>query len=364
MTLTDLGIRQLPFQPSGQKDYPDTLPGLALRVGKQTKTFMLLLGSGRHRKRLKLGQYPYLSLADARSRAKTLIGEHQSRKADPSLVPFKEAYERFMTAYEAKNRASTVKDMDSYLTRFLMPKLENKAVQHLSRALVVQILDNIEKPAVAHHFFTSAHTFFQWCKRYGISNPLDGVEKPPKSKPRTRLITNAEFVKIWRASLLCSTYGRLIRFLFTTGQRRSQGAYLHDSWIDRGEKIITFPPQFMKTRVEMVLPYGNLTAQQLSNEPGLQFPTAAGKQLGDWGARKDRLDEHLTIPPYTVHDIRRFYSSTHSAIKTPPHIRELLLAHTIGSAVSRTYDRYGYLEEKREAQLAYETYLSKLLEGL
>jgi hypothetical protein len=52
MRLTDQRIRSIPFLQSGQRDYADeALSGLALRVGKRTKTFMYLAGKGANRQR-------------------------------------------------------------------------------------------------------------------------------------------------------------------------------------------------------------------------------------------------------------------------------------------------------------------------
>src|SRR5438034_5429929 len=76
MHLTDIAIRALPHPTAGQKDYVDDLqPGLVVRVGKRTKTFMMVVAKGKNRERVTLGRYPNTSLADARSRARALIGE-------------------------------------------------------------------------------------------------------------------------------------------------------------------------------------------------------------------------------------------------------------------------------------------------
>jgi len=233
----------------------------------------------------------------------------------------------------------------------------------MTRARLVTILDEIESTAVGHHFYAVAHTFFKWCRRYGLQNPLDGVEKPPKPKARTRLLTDDEFLTVWRASYQMGTYGRCLRTFFSTGQRRTQIAHLHSDWIDRDRRVIRFPAEIMKTRREHVLPYGPLTASLLSNDTGLQFPTARGGLMADWDTWKRTLDKLAPIAHWVHHDGRRFYSSTHAKIGTPRHIREMLLSHTRpagASEVETIYDRYDYLEEKRAAQLAYEDHVTNL----
>lgn len=58
---------------SAQTDYFDeTVKGLALRVGKQRKSWTLHLTANGVRRRLTLGLYPAMSLAAARTRALTI----------------------------------------------------------------------------------------------------------------------------------------------------------------------------------------------------------------------------------------------------------------------------------------------------
>jgi hypothetical protein len=68
MHLTDLKLRALPFE-DGQRDYPDdATTGLSVRVGKRTKTFMLMLRNPR--RRITVGHYPDLHpIARQRTRA-------------------------------------------------------------------------------------------------------------------------------------------------------------------------------------------------------------------------------------------------------------------------------------------------------
>src|SRR5690625_4589316 len=68
-----------------QEDVWDELvPGLALRVGRTgSKTWMVRYrANGRHR-RMKLGTYPHLSLADARERARRALADAQAGE-DPA----------------------------------------------------------------------------------------------------------------------------------------------------------------------------------------------------------------------------------------------------------------------------------------
>src|SRR5229473_400078 len=123
MHLTDIAIRALPHPTAGQKDYVDDLqPGLLVRVGKRTKTFMMVVAKGKNRERVTLGRYPNTSLADARSRAKALVGEAQDRKNKPPRMTFEEAFTLFKHTHTSqKNRPRTAKDTERIIEKHLVP---------------------------------------------------------------------------------------------------------------------------------------------------------------------------------------------------------------------------------------------------
>lgn len=122
MHLTDLVVKSLPLQESGQKDYTDdTMAGLTVRVGTRTKTFMLVVGSGKTRKRHTLGKYPHLPLQDARKKARIIIVEREKAPQDDQApeVLFDDALDKFLEAYAEKNKDSTVYDTSRILNRRL-----------------------------------------------------------------------------------------------------------------------------------------------------------------------------------------------------------------------------------------------------
>jgi integrase len=358
MHLTDMAIASLKPPRSGQKTYfDDGLKGFGIRLSYGgTKTFVLMQGSARQL--TTLGRYnpPHFTLAKARSKARALIGAHQSEQRAPQIT-VQDALDRFMEHYAAKNKKSTVEETERLLRRYLA---FNGKLADIKRSQLVQKLDAIEALSERRHFFTAAHTFFRWCRRYDLPNLLEGVEKPPKNPSRARLLTNEEMAVVWEKTHRLGVYGLICRVLIVSGQRLTQIAHLHSSYLDRGKKLIAWPPELMKGR-EFILPYGDLLHSQLPQGDGLLFTNEEGAPFNSWSDPHKELLDLCRIPHFTRHDFRRFYSSTHSAIGTPPHIRELLLDHAIGSEVSRIYDRYTYMAEKCAAQLAYEEYVVTVL---
>ena len=85
MRLTARTVAALTTERTQEDFWDELVPGLALRVGRGgSKTwYVRYRANGRHR-RLKLGAYPHLSLADARERARRVLADAQAGD-DPAV---------------------------------------------------------------------------------------------------------------------------------------------------------------------------------------------------------------------------------------------------------------------------------------
>jgi hypothetical protein len=114
MRLTDQGIRALSFTQRGQREYPDAaVPGLLLRVGRRTKTFMLLVNHRRERKRYTIGRYdpPHFTLAMAREKGKDLAAEHRLTPLQPRKLShtYQEALRTYFATHSAQRHRATTR---------------------------------------------------------------------------------------------------------------------------------------------------------------------------------------------------------------------------------------------------------------
>lgn len=82
-----------------------------------------------------------------------------------------------------------------------------------------------------------------------------------------------------------------------------------------------------------------------------------------WSKAKKTLDQICPLAHWTLHDLRRTFSTIHGRIGTPPHIAERLVNHVDGVAsdVEQTYDLYTYLPEMRKAMDAYEAEILRII---
>ena len=83
-----------------------------------------------------------------------------------------------------------------------------------------------------------------------------------------------------------------------------------------------------------------------------------------WSKAKRRFDQPLETTPYTLHDLRRTFSSNLARLGTPIHVTEKLLNHASGtvSGVAAIYNRYSYLDEMREAVRQHDEFLAQIVQ--
>lgn len=161
-------------------------------------------------------------------------------------------------------------------------------------------------------------------------------------------------------------YGGIVQLLILTGQRRGEIASMEWSWI--GEAEITLPAGFTKNKRAHSFPLSPMTMNVLEEFPesdGLLFPARghADRPFSGWSKSKPRFDKGIDVTDYTLHDLRRTFSSNMARLGTPIQVTEKLLNHVSGtvSGVAAVYNRYSYMDEMREALQRHDEFLTNLL---
>ena len=95
--LTELVVRNTPAPEKGQTNvFDNVIRGFHLRISQGgTRTFCLLFGEAR--RRITIGQYPVISLAQARAEAKRILAE-KTLGRERGIVSFKAALDEFERA--------------------------------------------------------------------------------------------------------------------------------------------------------------------------------------------------------------------------------------------------------------------------
>ena len=211
--LTDVAIRKAEPPSAGQVEIWDgKLPGFGVRVSSSgAKSFVLVYRHAGKPRRMTLGRYPMLSLADAREKATAAIRQLE-QGIDP--VPTKEEIQRqdearvvyrfedvvasFVKLHcERHNRAVTAKDTARILKNRFVTRWADRDIREITRMEIVRLLDGIVEagtPSAANHALSAIRKFFNWCLERGLleTSPCLGVKKPTKDRSRDRVLDEAE----------------------------------------------------------------------------------------------------------------------------------------------------------------------------
>jgi integrase len=174
-------------------------------------------------------------------------------------------------------------------------------------------------------------------------------------------------------------YGALYKLLLLTGLRLGEVCGARRSEFDQERREWTIAAQRMKkTRAgaePFVVPLTDAIMDVLSDLPHFDdgdclFSLSFGKtpmRVDVFSHAKDELDalmrEELNrpLPDFVNHDVRRTVRTHLSALRIAEEVREAVLAHTRGG-IKGVYDRYTYLDEKREALTAWNNRLRSIVE--
>ena len=372
--LTDIAVRNLKPSVGRQVDvYDSKIRGLAVRVSPMgTKAFVIWYRIGSKARRLTLGRFPTMTLAEARKRAQEALlqvadgkdpaAEKQRARSEYDGKLFSTLVDEFIETY-AKRKTRGWHETDRLLRREFVSFWASWPVQTISRQDVAKVLNAIVKrgsPSVANHALAALRKMFNWAIEYGHldRSPCFGIKAPTKLKSRDRVLTVEELVCIWQAAeKMGYPYGRIIQLLILTAQRRNEVTGMRWVELDLAKATWTIPAERTKPGRTHELPLSESAVKLLQGLPKTHevfvFPAARGKDntVSGFSKRKRQLDELAEFGTWRLHDLRRTVASRLAQLRVPPHIIEKILNHTTGTlgGVAGIYNRFGYLDEMREA---------------
>ena len=354
--------------------YFDTkIRGFGMRVGTNRRTWIVL--QGQKSAKVRLGHYPALSLADARKRAMVALGTPYQPSVAPSFIDAREQY---------LNTGKWRPGFEYQLTRWLRLYFDwAKPLDQITPNDVMLAIEAIKKPSERNHAFQSIRACFAWCiPRYLKHSPCYGLKGPPKSTPRTRVLSDLEIGRIWKAceganrgktisgeqrkSLLGdppplpASFCQIVKLLLLTGQRRGEIAGLQPSWIHDDQIII--PKEIAKNARQHTVPLGPI-AKNIILHAQLPFTSRGTKTFNNWTYNKSVLDTLSGVTGWTLHDCRRTVASNMGALGVRLEVIERILNHVSGSfgRVAGTYQRYEFVPEMRDGMEKWETRLRTIV---
>jgi integrase len=389
MRLTRPNITRLKL-PQGKSElivFDDALPGFGIRLragGKRVWIAQYRLGT--KQRRITLGNVEAVNPDDARQLAKSVLakvhlgGDPQAEKGDArakASITFGAVSERYLAYAKGRLKSRSYEEVERHLVRQWAP-LKGLQLHKITRANVAARLNEIAKahgPFAANRSRASLSAMFTWALRQGEvdSNPVVGTGKATEEVSRDHVIRDDELAAIWHA---CrdDDYGRIVRLLILTAQRREEVGALAKAEIDAAAALWTIPRSRTKNALEHEVPLSHPAMELLQQVPRRDGRTLLFGQgeggFGGWSKAKAALDERIAksgvkVRPWRIHDIRRTVATRMGDLGTLPHVIEAVLNHVSGhkAGVAGVYNRALYRAEKRQALALWGDHVDTLVSG-
>ena len=382
--------------------------GLELRVGKKegSKTWALLYTrqTDSRVRRVTIGPYPEIGLAEARRRALGLKVNIETG-ADPATgiqesnaaPTFKELSDEWIRIHGPSKGAKSLSDNVSMLRRHILPVIGAKMAHDVTKRDVLRLLDLValkpdarlgKKSSAARktrdvpvldtarqlsHRPARVYEVIRAIYRWAISRDILAIDptfgmKPPlkKERPRERALTSEEIKQFWTRlgdTPLTEGVQLALKLALVTAQRIGEVSNIvkTELALHGPTPIWSLPAERSKNREGHRIPLSPLAvrlikeAQTLSGESTFLFPSPKdGTSIGSGAATKgmQRARPTFDLPDFRVHDLRRTAATGMAELGFNPYTISLVLNHIsarTGTITSAVYVKYSYDKEKREA---------------
>lgn len=345
------------------------------------------------RKMRKIGSYPADSLIFAREvfarDYATIIssGRPISMAADKRPGTVEDLFAAYSDALEKANRSSH-KEVRRGLEMVVDKLGALRPARDITAEDIVAVLSPIFErgsPSMADHVRSYIRSAYTWglkaendyrstsARRFRLTlNPAASIPTEPKNAGQ-HWLREPEWCQLWRwlqepPARVHLPYVHALLLLMMTGQRVQEICQLKDAQYDRQEGLL----EWMKTKngLPHIIPLPGLAVELLErltpNQYGLFFPSAKDPRIEMTHdalyafVRRQQLKGF--IPDFTNRDLRRTFKTLAGKAGLSKEIRDRLQNHTEQDVGSKSYDRYGYMPEKRAAMDAWDKFMRQILD--
>jgi integrase len=371
--------------------------GFAIRVlPSGVKRFEYIYSVDGKRRILHLGNYPAVTLAEAREKyleaaqktAKGVDPQNELQVLDdaPTVAGLANLYLKHIEGHLV---ARSVAHQTRSITRDVLPVIGNVRVADIRRRDAIHLIESIAKraPGQARNVLLHARTMFTYAVHRELIeyNPFSGVGAAvPKAAPRSRerVLEQAEIQKVleclWQGAET-SFVRRAILLVLVTGQRPGEVVGMHSREISLGEGKPhcaecrrcgwwTIPKERSKNGRENRVYLTPLALELIVPLKGYFFPAGRG---ASGPLLTNTLAHHISsvlYPKYfgferwTPHDLRRTAATGLAALGCTDEIIDAIQNHKKKGVVA-TYNRYRYDSEKEEWLSKWSDFLVGYLAG-
>lgn len=374
------------------------------------KTFFLSYTSPEDgkRKQVSIGQFPALTLKEARLKAGTLreavnsgkdlaVEKKQaiaSRMEQRALGTLGNLIDLYIADLETDGKR-TAKEVRRIQGKDIPPALLARPAHLITKDDILDTLTPIaQRGALVHsdnvraflraafELGLNAESMTRWrgkAPKFNLQhNPVATVKKSISRKPRgKRALSRMEVHQLWHNDLMTKPMLQALKLLLATGQRVEE--ILHATWgeIDTVQKVWIIPGERRKTRGTTtephIVPLTDFHLQllgEIKSETGhitYLFPAQGGAAPRRYDALTNAVRKYVTaslMESFSPRDMRRTFKTLAGSMGISLELRNRLQGHALTDVGSVHYDRYEYLPEKRAAMETWIADLTEILDGV
>ncbi|RKF16906.1 site-specific integrase [Roseovarius spongiae] len=380
-----------------RREIPDpALSGLYLVIQPSgVKSWALRYRYAGKPKKLTLGRWPVMGLADARAAASDAI-EAVDHGNDPSAAKKRTKAARMEAQLSERDKIKTL--MERYgrrhlstlksgetikreLNRHVVAVWGERDIHDITKRDVIDLLDGIAdsgRVVTANRVRAYLNKFLNWCVERDVidQSPAMGVKPAAKEKSRDRVLSDDEIRWFWEA---CTRegqpWGHLGKMLLLTGQRLGEVVNMTDREVsgdlwqleaDRTKNGRAHDVPLSETARDVLG-----AVERLKSDAGYVFTTNGRSALQGYHKGRNHIAKRMAevagqeISHWTFHDLRRTAATGMARLGIPVRVTEAVLNHVSGTAggIVSVYQRHDYADEKRDALDAWARLVADLVEG-
>lgn len=406
MKFSDIYIKNL--KPEQTKYYKREAHGFAIKVWPSgVKTWVYIYTFDGKRKEMRLGEYPAMKLADARTKYTEAYELHKNGR-DPGAEDRQKKEERRLAdtiddlvkeyiKKHAKVNKRSWKDDERLLNKEVVPIWGDRKAEDIRKRDVVLLLEGIVErgsPAMSNQTLKIVRKMFNFAVERDIlqHTPCAGVKALAPNNSRERTLSEAEIKTLWTSldsGIISDEIKRALKLILVTAQRpgevigmraaeidkrwwtipserakngRTHRVYLTDLAVqlvgDTEKKDFLFPCPHKK-KVKQIEAH----AVGVAVRRNLAWPLTdkAGKPLFDADG-KQATENKLGVEQFTPHDLRRTAATFLAQMGTMDEVIDAVLNHA-KQGIIKVYNQYRYDKEKQMALEAWERKLNSIIAG-
>lgn len=389
MQFTDKLIKNLKPRTTAYDVREKTGEGFTIRVMPSgCKSWIFFYHADGKKRRMTLGKYPALGLADARQLHRSALATLASGK-DPALLQQLERTQartaqtlgELATEYLekwAKPRKRSWAEDERILNKDVLPLWRQRKAKDITRKDVLALLDAIHKrgaPIAANRTLAVIRRMFNFALERDIveNSPCYAIKAPAKENRRDRVLTEQEIQFFWHGlpeTSMAPLPQLALKFQLATAQRKGEVVIAEWAEIDLQTGWWIIPASKAKNGLPHRVPLSALALNLLEQLHALTghsrwlFPSPNSDQSYGVTAIDHTLRKnfkHLPeMPTFTPHDLRRTAASHMTSLGLSRLVVSKILNHA-ESSVTAIYDRHSYDKEKQEALALWADQLQKII---